>query len=644
MKIVIIGGGVAGLTLGLLLHKKNCEIIVNERTTCLPDRGHAFLMHADGWAILNKLRENSSVYLKGEPITTFSFNRPNGEEIKKLKLHNWKCFKRKDLIKYLYNLFPSENIKSGREFSHFIYQGNRAIAAQFTNGEIEYGDIFIGADGGNSAVRESIFGPVNFTKVQVKEVVGICRNEALGIKQRHIFKKFQSNKKGLSFGMIPVSKEEFVWFMQFDTSLADCPDGCSAEELKTFCTNLLADFPSEVSELLASNDFSQSYIWNTRDFGVLPTFHKNNIALIGDAAHLALPFTSAGTTNAIMDAQILSEVLFQHDTCSEDFQVFYEQRLKHVEQHILLGRELKEFFLHPNKISEDDVKVPLISKKVQEENPFDKEINLQYFSDPICSTCWVVQPLLRKLILEYGNYINVEHRMGGLLPSWENFNRGNISKPSDVAPHWEEECLLYGMPIDGDIWLENPLNSSYPPSIAFKAAQLQDADLASLFLRRIKEMLFLEKINIVEVDFLAKVAFEIGLDSARFLKDYELKAKDAFIEDLRLANELKVNMLPTLIFSNKNKEQITTKGHQLYHELERIVLKLVPNAIKQEINISPEYLFNRFSTMTNKEYSFITDTSIENSIDTLNYLFEEGFIDKYESKNGVLWKSKSMAY
>ena len=30
------------------------------------------------------------------------------------------------------------------------------------------------------------------------------------------------------------------------------------------------------------------------------------------------------------------------------------------------------------------------------------------------------------------------------------------------------------MPIDGDVWLEDPLNSSYPPSIAFKAAEMQD--------------------------------------------------------------------------------------------------------------------------------------------------------------------------
>ena len=67
--------------------------------------------------------------------------------------------------------------------------------------------------------------------------------------------------------------------------------------------------------------------------------------------------------------------------------------------------------------------------------------------------------------LEYGDYINIEYHMGGLVPSWEGFNSGGITKPSDVAHHWDEVSKYYEMPIDGDIWLEDPLHSSYPPSI-----------------------------------------------------------------------------------------------------------------------------------------------------------------------------------
>lgn len=70
------------------------------------------------------------------------------------------------------------------------------------------------------------------------------------------------------------------------------------------------------------------------------------------------------------------------------------------------------------------------------------------------------------------------------------------SKPSDVAQHWDEVSLHYDMPIDGDLWLEDPLDSSYPPSIAFKAVQMQDQEKAILFLREIREMVFLQKKNI----------------------------------------------------------------------------------------------------------------------------------------------------
>ena len=96
-----------------------------------------------------------------------------------------------------------------------------------------------------------------------------------------------------------------------------------------------------------------------------------------------------------------------------------------------------------------------------------KPIKIIYYTDPICSSCWGIEPQLRKLKLEYGNFIEIEYRMGGLLPDWS-YNSGGISKPSDVAHHWDEVSAYYDMPIDGNVWLTDPLSSSYPASIAFK--------------------------------------------------------------------------------------------------------------------------------------------------------------------------------
>ncbi|MCH5685729.1 DsbA family protein [Niabella sp. W65] len=119
----------------------------------------------------------------------------------------------------------------------------------------------------------------------------------------------------------------------------------------------------------------------------------------------------------------------------------------------------------------------------------EKPIKLTYFTDPICSSCWGIEPQLRKLKLEYGDSMEIDYRMGGLLPDWS-YNSGGISKPSDVAHHWDEVSVYYDMPIDGDVWLEDPLPSSYPPSVAFKAAQMQDHAKAVAFLRIIREMVF----------------------------------------------------------------------------------------------------------------------------------------------------------
>src|SRR6476661_5495132 len=164
-----------------------------------------------------------------------------------------------------------------------------------------------------------------------------------------------------------------------------------------------------------------------------------------------------------------------------------------------------------------------------------KPIKLLYFTDPICSSCWGIEPQLRKLKQEYGAYFDIEYRMGGLLKSWSEYGGSDVSGPASAAQHWEEAGAYYQMPIDGDVWNEDPLQSSYPPAIAFKAAQLQDKNKAARFLRRIKEMVFTEKKNITRPEYLVQAAEDAGLDAKQFLLDFENVAKALFAEDLALS-------------------------------------------------------------------------------------------------------------
>jgi predicted DsbA family dithiol-disulfide isomerase len=374
---------------------------------------------------------------------------------------------------------------------------------------------------------------------------------------------------------------------------------------------------------------------------LLPQFHRNNIVLIGDAAHLSLPFSSAGTTNALVDAHTLATLMGDHDDLEIVCNRYYHLRADQIDKQIQFGRSLKKDFLNPESKNEDDLLIPLISKQdraIKRRTP-KKEINILYFTDPICSTCWIIQPQLRKLQLEYESHVNIQYKMGGLLPSWENFNRNGIQKPSDVAAHWEQVCSFYEMPINKDVWLEDPLPSSYPPSIAFKAAQIQDTGKAVLFLRRIREMVFLEKKNIIKKEFLHAAAYEVGLDAARLLRDLEGKAQSLFREDLEMADQLQIKVLPTLFFTNDFGVELTLNGYQPYENFEDIIRQLLPGIRKGRYDTSPRYLFKRFQTMTSREFALLRNETEFEAQFTLNELLINNLVKQYESPAGSLWMS-----
>ncbi|HXB92733.1 MAG TPA: NAD(P)/FAD-dependent oxidoreductase, partial [Puia sp.] len=360
MKIVIIGGGVAGMTFASFSQKKGMEVVICERQAEKSSKGHAFLMHSRAISILQDLNPHGKATMPGEKIGLFRLRRPGGMEVKKEPLDSWLCIKRNDLLDFLESLLPEGTIKRGRCFSHFIREQDRVVAAAFLNGEVEYGDIFIGADGGHSKVRTEIFGKVTATPVAVKEIVGITNDRELARKYGNTFVKFQHNKYGLSFGMIPTGQDEFVWFMQYDPSRGDIKSD-DPGAIAAFCSQQLRDFPIEVGQLLRSNDFSKSYIWNTTDFDLLPSFHRENIVLLGDAAHLMLPFTSAGTTNAIIGAQALSGCLEKSATFEAAFREYYRLRAQTVVEHILLGRQLKKAFLNPKEQEQKEMPLPFLS-------------------------------------------------------------------------------------------------------------------------------------------------------------------------------------------------------------------------------------------------------------------------------------------
>src|SRR3954453_13986922 len=174
------------------------------------------------------------------------------------------------------------------------------------------------------------------------------------------------------------------------------------------------------------------------------------------------------------------------------------------------------------------------------------------FIDPLCPECWALEPILKKLHIEYGQYFSLKHVLSGRITNL------NVSKKKNyevIADLWEKTASRSGMSCDGSLWLENPVASPYVASIAIKAAELQGRRGGIRFLRRLQEKLFIDKQNISHFEVLKSCANSAGLDVEEFISDFHSEsAAKAFQCDLKITTEMEVQEIPTLVFFNENAE------------------------------------------------------------------------------------------
>ncbi|WP_092506162.1 DsbA family protein [Virgibacillus subterraneus] len=210
-----------------------------------------------------------------------------------------------------------------------------------------------------------------------------------------------------------------------------------------------------------------------------------------------------------------------------------------------------------------------------------KTIDLYYVTDPICSHCWALEPVLRRFEEQYGDYFNFHTVMGGLLEKWgdEPVDPANgISGPADVAGHWREVGEQTRMPIDGSLMYDNPVQSSYPPSRVFKVIQNENKALANIFLRRAREAVFAFNQNISEGTVLIEIVNKLGLDGEKIVKEAELPSgQQSLNEDFGLAASLSATGFPTIIMVNEENKGVKIVGGR--------PLEYYISGLKQVLNI-----------------------------------------------------------
>ncbi|GAC1323647.1 MAG: hypothetical protein NVSMB25_20220 [Thermoleophilaceae bacterium] len=173
-------------------------------------------------------------------------------------------------------------------------------------------------------------------------------------------------------------------------------------------------------------------------------------------------------------------------------------------------------------------------------------ISVRYFTDPACSWSWGTEPVVRRLMLEFGDELAWTYVMGGLARDYRTghadpeagFEMAQGVYPGLVAD-WLDVSERSGMPFDPRIWLEEPIASTYPACMAVKAAGQQAADGGYRYLRAVSEglMCFRRKLDTTEA--LVEEARRAGLDTARMRSDLGSNATvEAFSADLEAVREI----------------------------------------------------------------------------------------------------------
>jgi 2-polyprenyl-6-methoxyphenol hydroxylase-like FAD-dependent oxidoreductase len=342
LRIVIIGGGIAGLAAAIALKRNKNEIVVKEKKFTNNNSGMAFMIHESTVRNINSLgdieldvnnHEINNLILKDDLHTNH------------VKINGWYAIKRVKLLNFLQSQLTADEYHENCDFSHFQYEGDKAIAAVFKNGSIEYGDLFIGADGINSQVRNSV-SEAHFFPNEINEIVCIAKYENENIHD-NTFRKYLSIKKGMSFGFIPVSNNEHVWFLQFDRGLYGSLFEKSRKIETAFSPQLLSEFPKEIKNIIENSDLKKSHLWKSKELKLLNSYYKDNVCLIGDAAHGSIPLTSSGVSSGVSSAIELAEAINSSEYLYSALSTYEELRKKKNSRTIEYAQILKLQFNSP---------------------------------------------------------------------------------------------------------------------------------------------------------------------------------------------------------------------------------------------------------------------------------------------------------
>jgi len=343
MKVLVIGGGIGGLSTTLALRRQEIDVDVVERDPEWGVYGVGIIQPGNALRALDSLGLAEACVRAGHRIVGDRTWLADGET--KIAEHRWPA-----LVEHLppgngltrpklHEILTSRTLESGAEVRTGVTFTELApsesqVDVTFTDGQRRHYDLIVGADGLYSKVRERVFGPdlkPRFTG-QVCWRYNLPRIEGL----EEIWMFFGPDG---SAGFVPLG-QDLMYILTIETPMPDQKGAIEREGAAAVYRRRLEPFAgpvAEVRELIADDD---AVVLRSIENIIVPApWHRGRIVLVGDAAHGATPHCGQGAAQAIEDGIVLAEELAKDIPVTEALEAFGARRYERCRA-IVEGSEL----------------------------------------------------------------------------------------------------------------------------------------------------------------------------------------------------------------------------------------------------------------------------------------------------------------
>jgi 2-polyprenyl-6-methoxyphenol hydroxylase-like FAD-dependent oxidoreductase len=347
MRILIIGGGIAGAAAALALQKAGHEPVVYEAH---PDSGEdlgAFLTLADnGMRALGQIDAAQLVADIGFPLTALRLIDASGAELADSPLgeHDhplaqYRCMRRADLAVTLQREVERRGItiRHGSRLES-LSEDSAGVTARFADGNSATGDLLVGADGLNSTVRSLIGADAVPPRYAGQRVFYGYTAKAQPGESEYITMIRGSTAV---FGYASSPGGETFWFARVADAplLADEIAATTPRRWHDQLVPLLRPDATPAADIVEATD-EQLMVTNACDLPLGMAWRTSRTLIIGDAAHAASPATGQGASTALEDAVVLAKALRDAPAMEAALSAYERLRRPRVEHNVVVSAEM----------------------------------------------------------------------------------------------------------------------------------------------------------------------------------------------------------------------------------------------------------------------------------------------------------------